>query len=155
MNRMCDSQDKWVINVMAASGAAEPEYPTQVHFGYGGKKGDGTYDDPNIMLNDVPLFEAFYNDAKTMLKEQYGLESDKQLYHNNYNSAHYYRHLNVKPNVINLRVAWAVTCWDMRAIALARDLALLIRRYIEPERNDHPLCAELKAKDIAYDGYTD
>lgn len=155
MNRLCDLQDKWVINVMAASGAAEPNYPTQVHFGYGGKKGDETYDDPNIMLNDVPLFEAFYNDAKTMLKERYGLESDKQLYHNNSNSAHYYRHLNVKPNVINLRVAWAVTCWDMRAIALARDLALLIRRYIEPERNDHPLCAELKVKDIAYDGYTD
>lgn len=155
MNRLCDSQDKWIINVMPASGSAEPEYPAQVHFGYGGKKGDETYDDPNIMLNDIPLFDALYNDAKAMLKEQYGLDSDKQLYHNNYNVAHYYRHLNVKPNVINLRVAWAVTCWDMRAIVLARDLALLIRKHIEPERNNDPLSSELKVKDIAYDGYTD
>lgn len=154
MNRLCDSQDKWIINVMAASGAAEPEYPARVHFGYGGKKGDETYDDTNIMLNDVPMYEALYNDAKEMLKEQYGLESDKQLYHNNYNAAHYYRHLNVKPNVINLRVAWSMTCWDMRAIALARDLALTIRKHIEPERSNEPLNAELKIKDIAYDGYT-
>lgn len=155
MNRLCNSQSKWIINVLAASGAAELEFPTQVHFGYGSKKGDETYNDPNIMLNDVPLFEALYNDAKAMLKEQYDLESDKQLYHNNYNAAHYYRHLRVKPNVINLRVAWAMTCWDMRAIALARDLALMIRKHIEPERNGDPLSAELKVKDIAYDGYTD
>lgn len=155
MNRLCDSQDKWIFNVMAASGAAEPDYPAQVHFGYGGKKGDETYDDPNITLNDIPLFETLYNDAKVMLKEQYDLESDKQLYHNNSNPAYYFRHLNVRPNVIILRVAWAMTCWDMRAIVLARDLALMIRKHIEPERNNNPLSAELKIKDIAYDGYTD
>lgn len=155
MNGLCDSHDKWIINVMAASGAAEPEYPTQVHFGYGGKRGDETYDDPNITLNDIPLFEALYNDAKAMLKKQYDLESDKQLYHNNSNAAYYFRHLCVKPNVINLRVAWSMTCWDMRAIALARDLALIIRKHIEPERQDEPISTELKVKDIAYDGYTD
>lgn len=155
MNRLCNSKDKWIINVLAASGADEPEYPTQVHFGYGGKKGDETYDDPNIMLNDIPLFEALYNDAKDMLKKQYDIESDKQLYHNNYKAAHFYRHLSLKPNVINLRIAWALTCWDMRAIALARDLALMIRKHLEPERNENPLSAELKVKDIAYDGYTD
>lgn len=155
VNRLCNSKEKWIINILAASGAAEPDYPTQVHFGYGGKKGDETYDDPNIMLNDIPLFEAFYSDAKSMLKEKFDIESDKQLYHNNYNATHYYRCLNVKPNVINLRVAWAITCWDMRAIAICRDLALMLRKHLEPERANDALSAELKKKDIAYDGYND
>ena len=153
INRLCDSSNKWIINVLAASGAAEPAYPTQVHFGYGSKKGDETYDDPEIMLNDVPTYDAFYREASAMLKEKFALDSDKQLYHNNYNANHYYRRLDVKPNVINLRVAWAVTCWDMRAITVARDLALLLRKHMEPEKAENELSAELKQKDIAYDGY--
>ncbi len=154
INRLCDDNDKWIINLMTASGADEPEYPTQIHFGYGSKKGDETYDDPNITIHDPISFEKFYVEVSEMLKETYDLYTDKQLYHNNYNQAHYYRHMNVRPNVVNLRVACSVLCWDMRAIAIARDFAMMINKHIEPEMAKE-LSPELKVKDLGFDGYTD
>lgn len=154
MNLLADDENKWIFCVMAASGAEEPEFPTQFHFEYGGKKGDETYDDPNIMLNDIPLFDAFYKASAQMLEEKYGLLSDRQRYHNTNNPKIFARHLEHKVNTVILRVAWSVTCWDMRAIAIAKDFADQINAIIEPEVKKE-LSPELKVKDMGYDGYID
>lgn len=153
LNRLTDSEDKWLITVMAASGSQEPEYPTQFHFEYGGKMGDETYDDPNITLNDIPLFDSLQKECSKMLEEKYGFLSDKQRYHSTNNPKLFARHLDHKVNSVYLRIAWSVTCWDMRRIAIAKDLADTINATLAPETT-HELSPELKVKDIAYDGYS-
>ncbi len=130
MNRLADSEDSWVFTVMAASGANEPEYPEQFHFGYGAKKGDDTYNDPNITLNDTQTFEAFYQQFAKLLQTNYELAAEKQMRHNNAVPTVYVRHLAHKVNAITLRAAWSVTCWDMRAISIARDMAEVMNREI-------------------------
>lgn len=153
LNKLAPSEDCWVITAMPSSGASEPTYPTEFHFGYGAKKGDETYNDPNITLNDVPAFDTFYNAFSQLLTDKYQLSADRQRYHNNSVKTLFVRHLAHKVNAISLRVAWSVTCWDMRAIQIAEDLANEINHHIL--HTEHTLSPDLKVKDIAYDGYTD
>lgn len=154
LNGLVDSKDKWLFCVMPSSGSQEPEYPTQFHFGYGGKKGDESYDDPNITLNDIPLFDSLYKNCSKMLEEKYGFLSDGQRYHNTSNPKLFSRHLDHKVNCVYLRVAWSVICWDMRRIAIAKDLAETMNAVLDPD-NRHELSPEMTIKDIAFDGYID
>lgn len=150
MNRLMDSEEKWVIVLMAASGANEPAYPTQFHFDFGAHKGCG-YEDPSISIHDVDKFEAMYCAFESVLKEKYQLYADKQKYHAGEAPARFYRHLDKKVNAVSLRVAWSVTGWDMRAIALAKELAECINANMGDPNHTPP--ADLKVKDIGYCGY--
>ena len=47
-------EGSWVITMLAASGANEPEYPTQIHFCYGGAKGDEGFGAPDLLVHDIP-----------------------------------------------------------------------------------------------------
>jgi len=152
LNRLLDSKDKWVFTLLAASGANEPAYPTQFHFTYGAKKGDETYDDPNITLNDVKTFDALYKEFAGLLDSKYQLTADHQRYHANHQSGYFARHLEHKVNAVALRVAWSVTARDMRAIQIAQDLAELLNKHICHQSN--PEMPELKQKGIGYDDYT-
>ena len=151
LNRLLDSEDKWVFSILAASGGSEPAYPTQFHFTYGAKKGDETYDDPNITLNDIPAFDALYKEFATLLETDYSLSADRQRYHTNANAAYFARHLEHKVNAVALRVAWSVTVRDARAIQIAQSLAQSINRNIN--HTDNPVDPELKIKAIGYEGY--
>ena len=148
LNRLLDSKDKWVFTLLAASGANEPAYPTQFHFTYGAKKGDETYDDPNITLNDIPTFDALYKDFAALLESKYSLSADHQRYHNNAQAGYFARHMENKINAVALRVAWSVTARDMRAIQIAQDLAELMNKHICHLPN--PEVPELKQKGISY-----
>ncbi len=154
LNGMIHNDDAWVFSLLASSGQNEPELPTQFHFEYGGKKGDEAYDDPNIMLHDTEHFEAFYQEWAHNIEEKYKLYSDKQRYHDTSKASIYNRHLDRKVNSIILRIAWSVTCWDMRAIQIAKDMADVMNRHLEPEV-EKTIPADMKVKDIAYDGYQD
>ena len=151
LNRLVDSEDKWVFSILAASGGSEPAYPTQFHFTYGAKKGDETYDDPNITLNNIPAFDALYNEFATLLETDYFLSADRQRYHTNASTAYFARHLEHKVNAVALRVAWSVTVRDARAIQIAQSLAQTINRNIN--HTDNPDVPELKVKAIGYEGY--
>ena len=151
LNRLVDSEDKWVFSILAASGGSEPAYPTQFHFTYGAKKGDETYDDPNITLNNIPAFDALYNEFATLLETDYSLSADRQRYHTNASTAYFARHLEHKVNAVALRVAWSVTVQDARAIQIAQSLALSINQNIN--HSDNPVDPELKIKAIGYEGY--
>ena len=148
LNSLLDSEDKWVFTLLAASGANEPAYPTQFHFTYGAKKGDETYDDPDITLNDVPTFDALYKEFAALLENKYALHTDHQRYHNNSQSTNFARKLQHKVNAVSLRVAWSVTARDMRAIQIAQDLASVLNKHIE--HRDNPDDPDLKAKKMGY-----
>ena len=151
MNRLANSSESWIFSLMPASGSQEPTYPTQFHFTYGAKKGDETYDDPNITLNDIPTFDALYKEFQKLLETKYDLQSDRQRYHTNAAKNYFARHLNAKVNAVALRIAWSVTCWDMRAIQIAQDFAQIINQHIN--HCDNPEVPALKTKDIGYNGY--
>ena len=151
LNRLVDSEDKWIFTLLAASGGSEPSYPTQLHFLYGAAEGDETYDDPNITLNDVPTFDAFYKHFEQLMDSKYHLSADHQRYHNNARPNYFARHLDNKVNAICLRIAWSVIERDTRAIQIAQDLAESINQYINHASN--PDVPELKVKDIGYSGY--
>lgn len=151
LNRLVDSEEKWVFTILAASGGSEPAYPTQFHFTYGAKKGDETYDDPNITLNDIPSFDALYKEFAALLETDYSLSADRQRYHTNANAAYFARHLEHKVNAVALRVAWSVTVRDARAIQIAQTLAQSINQNIN--HTDNPVDPELKIKAIGYEGY--
>ena len=151
LDRLVDSEDKWVFSILAASGGSEPAYPTQFHFTYGAKKGDETYDDPNITLNDIPAFDALYKEFAALLQTDYSLSADCQRYHTNANAAYFARHLEHKVNAVALRVAWSVTVRDARAIQIAQSLAQSINQNIN--HTDNPVDPELKIKAIGYEGY--
>ena len=151
LNRLLDSEDKWVFTILAASGGSEPAYPTQFHFTYGVKKGDETYDDPNITLNNIPAFDALYKEFAALLETDYSLSADRQRYHTNANAAYFARHLEHKVNAVALRVAWSVTVRDARAIQIAQSLAQSINQNIN--HTDNPVDPELKIKAIGYEGY--
>lgn len=148
LNSLLDSEDKWVFTLLAASGANEPAYPTQFHFTYGAKKGDETYDDPDITLNDVPTFDAIYKEFAALLENKYALHTDHQRYHNNSQSTNFARKLQHKVNAVSLRVAWSVTARDMRAIQIAQDLASVLNKHIE--HRDNPDDPDLKVKKMGY-----
>lgn len=151
INQLLDNEDKWVINILPASGSLEPEYPEQFHFSYGAKKGDTSYTDPNITLNDIATFDNIYSNVKNLLNNKYELEAEKQIRHNNASPAYYVRHLDKKVNAITIRIAWSVLCWDTRAIQICQDLATIINTNINNCTN--PEIEEMKLKDFAYEGY--
>ena len=124
INRLVSTPNHWVLTVMAASGNQEPTYPTQMHFTYGAKKGDESYDDPNITIHDIQTFDAFYREFSSLMAAQYILSCDCQRYHNNSSAGLFSRHLHsaavglagissseLLPNAFCLRAAWSVICW--------------------------------------------
>ncbi|MCR5532297.1 MAG: ion transporter [Paludibacteraceae bacterium] len=153
MNRLADSEDSWVFTLLPSQGHQEPICPTQFHFHFGLKKGNCSYSDPDVVLNDTTTYKVFYQSISDMLRHQYSLYTDNQVYYGSNNPAFFARHLNKKVNAPSLRVAWSVTCWDMRAIKIARDVAEVINREILGLEGN-PDVPELKIKDIGYEGYT-
>ncbi len=144
--------DRWAFFVLAASGNAEPQYPTEVHFNYGGKAGDETYDDPNITLHDTKAFEAFEQDVAAQLQAQFEIGSDKQRYYSTSGAKNIMRKLGDKVNAISLRIAWRIAAWDINRIAIAKTIADAMNRHFEADvEKQEP--KELKVKDFGYNGY--
>ena len=99
-------------------------------------------------VNDIAIFEQIYQAFNSLLSEKYQFSADKQRYHTNASKLFFARQLEHKLNAISLRVAWSVTCWAMRAIQIARDLAQIINQQIN--HCDNPIVPELKKKGIGY-----
>ena len=145
----------WVVTLLAASGANEPELPTQVHFTYGGKKGDARLDAPEVVIHDKETAKSIFEEIETALESQFGVKTDRQQFHDSANSKLFMRHLTNADNVngLMIRIAWSCMYWDSRRIQIAQTMAEIIRKNVEPEKNDFA-DPELNAKGIAYEGHT-
>lgn len=152
LQRLAPTKDHWIITILAASGAQEPALPTQFHFGFGGKKGDESFDATDLLVNDVQKAQQLYHDFAHKIEAEYQLLSDCQRYHDSTNPNIYVRHLDVRPNAIIIRVAWSVVCWDARSFCIARSMAEIFSQHIEPNNNKE-FPADLKEKGIGYDNY--
>ncbi len=155
MNHFASVEGSWIITLLAASGANEPEYPTQFHFTYGGKKGDETYNGENLTIHDVETFDSLYKDLSSRLEKEFGYISDCQRYHDSANPKLFVRHLEhpEKTNALMLRIAWKATCWDMRRIQIAKALSDTFAAHLLGEIKPYP--EELSRKGIGYSDYSE
>jgi hypothetical protein len=152
LRTLAPNKDSWIITIMAASGAQEPTLPTQIHFTCGVKKGDETYDDPNITVNDIPLYDSLWKNIAKALKEQFDFETDNQRYYDNASPKVYVRNWTYHPNACGLRLAWSVMCWDTRSLQVLQTIAEQINQTINHTSN--PEDPELKTRDIGYNGFS-
>ena len=153
LNRFAAVDGSWIITLLAASGANEPEYPTQFHFTYGGKKGDETYNGENLTIHDIETFDSLYKDLSNRLEREFGYASDRQRYHDTSYPKLFVRHLEhpEKINALMLRIAWKATCWDMRRIQIAKTLSDTFSTYLLGAIK--PYSDELKKKGMGYSDY--
>lgn len=153
LNRFAAVDGSWIITLLAASGANEPEYPTQFHFTYGGKKGDETYNGENLTIHDIETFDSLYKDLSNRLEREFGYASDRQRYHDTSYPKLFVRHLEhpEKINALMLRIAWKATCWDMRRIQIAKTISDTFATYLLGAIK--PYSDELKKKGMGYSDY--
>lgn len=147
-------EGSWIITMLAASGANEPEYHTQVHFCYGGAKGNESLSTKDILIHDIPLADKLMNSIASALKKQYDITCDRQKYHSTDNPKIYIRHLNNydSVNALFIRIAWSIICHDPRRTAITKTIADEIHRLIEPDKENLSL-TELKVKGIGLSDY--
>ncbi len=153
----CD-KDSWVIFILSASGGQEPVYPTLFHYIYGAKKGDDTYNDPNITIIDTESFEKMYQGLSTTLVDKYGFESDKHRFHTGTSERNIARKVDggKDRNAFTIRIAWSVTCWDFRYLEIAKHMAYNINKHLlgfdEVEASTE-LKKRVQGQDYGYDFY--
>ena len=147
LRRLTSNEGSWAITLLAASGANEPEYPEQLHFEYGGKKGDDSF---NSDLAPSADLQRLFNALSVSLAERYGIKTANQKYHDTSSPRNYYRKIGKPVNGLMLRVAWSLACWDYRHLQIAATIADAIRCTLLPDEA-HILSAELKEKRIGYD----
>ena len=148
-------EGSWIITLLPASGANEPELPSQIHLTYGGKKGDSSLDAPGVLIHDKKAAESMFEEMETTLDSLYAIKTDRQKYHDSANPNLFVRKIsNVDSiNSLMIRIAWSCMYWDSRRIQIAQTMAEIIRKHAAPEEASS-LDPELKAKGIAYEGHT-
>lgn len=152
LERLASRPGAWTLTLLVASGAMEPEYPDQIHFAAGGKRGDETLNGENLLINDKETYRKIYEEMSRVMKEQHGLSTDHQRYHDSANKNLIMRKINAPgANHIVLRIDWNKLLWDERRILLATNIARVTKRVIEGVEIDPP--ASIMKKDIGYDGY--
>ena len=154
IERLSGREGSWVIAMLAASGANEPEYPTQVHFGYGGPKGDESFDAPDLLVRDKEELRRLLSEIEANLKNEFGVSCDRQRYHQSNSSGLFIRKLKNRDNVngLVLRIAWSLICHDPRRMAVCKTIADTIKAHIEPEKENESL-PELKIKGLGVSDY--
>ncbi len=152
LEKLASRPGAWTLTLLVASGALEPEYPEQLHFGAGGKKGDETLDGENLLINDKETYRKLYEEMSRVMKEEFELTTEHQRRHDTSNKNLVLRKINApEANHIVLRIEWHKILWDDRRIQLAKAIAQVMKGVIEGETLDPP--AILKKKALGYDGY--
>ena len=149
-------KNNWVFAMLAASGANEPAYPTEIHVTAGGKRGEESIDCGSPDVIDKETFKNFVTDLSDDLKQNFDIGIDFQRYHDaGKNNQDLFTKKTANANSINsvsIRVAWSVSCWNMQRMLIAKHIAQVINREIL-HIADMPISEELKRKDIAYNNY--
>ena len=155
MNSVTADAGSWVITLLPSSGANEPEFPTQLHIEYGGKKGEDRFDGADLLVKDIEKADRLFCELEETMDCRYGIKTDRQRYHDTSSPNIFQRKLKnaAHTNGFVLRIAWSVFLWNAQKIDVARTLAQVLKQQIEGR--DLPDCPDLKIKDIGYQDYVD
>ena len=138
----------WSLTYLIASGANEPEYPTQIHFGTGNAMGDESIGE---FIHDKVTFDKFYNDFAESVKKETNIETDSGRYHSSNSPIIYLRKFGIPEtaNNIIMRIAWSVALWDPNRLLVARILAENINKDILGNPGN-PDDGHMKVKQYSY-----
>jgi voltage-gated potassium channel len=152
LHKLLSRPDAWSINFMVASGQLEPEYPTQIHFEIGGKKGDTAMGGEGLFVKDCERYTKLYENISTNVKERLGYETDHQKYRVLISTRKFYDCHQFKSNNVVMRIEWDKILWNPNRILLADVIARGIWESIigTPMPDPDPI---LKNKDIGFAGY--
>lgn len=155
MNSVTADAGNWVITLLPSSGANEPEFPTQLHIEYGGKKGEDGFDGADLLVKDIEKADKLFCELEETMDCRYGIKTDRQRYHDTSSLNIFQRKLKnaAQTNGFVLRIAWSVFLWNAQKIDIAKTLAQVLKQQIEGM--DLPDCPDLKVKDIGYQDYKD
>ncbi len=151
--RLMDRSGEWGVAILAASGALEPEYDTQVHLGIGGSKGDTHMAGDGLFVHDEVAYRTFYSDLANTLADEFGMAVDHQKYHSTAAATHFARRLPLRgdANIVVMRIEWHRILWNPRRLLLAKAIARVVARDLAHAGiPDQPV---LKTKQIGFDGY--
>lgn len=152
LEKLASCPGAWTLTMLVASGALEPEYPEQLHFGAGGKKGDETLDGENLLIRDKETYRQIYEEMSKVMKEELDLDTEHQRRYDTSNNRMVLREIDApEANHIVLRIEWHKVLWDERRMLLATNIARVMKKIVEGAELDPP--AILKKKDIGYTGY--
>lgn len=156
LNSVTAGDNPWVITLLPSSGATEPEFPTQFHIEYGGAKGDPTFNGNDILVKDLEKADRLFCELENTMDSIYGFKTDRQRYHSTTSSNLFLRKL-ANADAVNsfiLRIAWSVFLWNSHKMEVAKVIAEVIHKNIQPDMPLHN-DTELKNKNIGYSDYTD
>ena len=155
IEKLSAREGSWVVTLLAASGANEPEMDSQIHLTFGGKKGNPSLDEPGLVIHDKETAKAMLEDMENTLESEFSIKTDRQKYHASTSPNLFMRKLSNtdKVNGLMIRIAWSCMFWDSRRIQIAQSMAEIIKKHVEPEAGNE-LDPELKVKGIAYEGHT-
>ncbi len=107
-----------------------------------------------MFVHDEDTYRKFYGDLSAAMKEEFGLDTDHQMYHTTASANNFIRKIRLNPDVNNivLRVEWDKLLWDPRRIAIAKAMAGVISSDLAgvPMPDNGKM---LRRKDIGFDGY--
>lgn len=127
IKKLLSREDAWSLTYLIASGANEPEYPTQIHFGTGNIKGDESIGE---FIKNKEAYSNFYKDLSDELKNKEGIDCDNGRFHSTNNPNIFLNKLKIGENSNNIimRIAWSVALWNPRRLVIAKIIADKINR---------------------------
>ena len=156
IERLASKEGAWTVTILAASGAQEPEYPEEFHFGYGAKKGEPSLGGEGLTIHDPVRAEQVFSSLEEMLSSRFGIKSERQMRHSSSGPKLYLRHL-ARASEINsfiLRIAWSAMAWNPERLLIAKEMAEILHRDLDPENPREDLTF-LKTKDTGFEKYGD
>lgn len=156
LEKLLGRENSWSFTLMAASGANEPEYDTQIHFSTGNEKGVETIGN---LVKDKITFKEFYDsfckklEIKIDPKVDSEIKCDYGLYHGSDKKNIFIYNLNShnESNHVIMRVAWKEMLWDAKRVLLAQSIAETINISIL-QTHGNPTDPILKSKGRGFDG---
>ena len=156
INALTDREDAWTVTILAASGAQEPEYPEEVHIGYGAAKGQPALDAPGLTIHDAAKAEQVFSALEGILSTEFGITAERQMRHSSNASYLYLRNLKNadKVNSFILRIAWSAMAWNPDRIRIAQSMADTLHGLLDLDNPREELSC-LMIKDVGYANYGD
>lgn len=156
INALTDREDPWTITILAASGAQEPEYPEEVHIGYGAPKGQPALDGVGLTIHDATKAEQVFSALETVLSEGFNIKVERQMRHSSDAPYLYLRKLEHVDTVNSfiLRIAWSAFAWNPDRLRIARSIADTLHDLLDAD-NPREELPYLTVKDVGYANYGD
>lgn len=154
LTKLMNRKDSWSFDILPASGANEPEYDTQLHFGIGNPKGVESMEGVDLLVKDIPTYKKFYNTLSKELEEKFDISIDNGRYHATDNPKIWSRVLPIPKdaNSVVVRMAWSAILWNDKRLLIAKTIADTINKIILGIENPEEV-ELLKTKDYGFEGY--